>query len=257
MKKIIIGLFIAVSSLGFSENIVSLKQEAMKRKFIKVVYKSDVVYEVYGEAMMGTAIVFGDGEEVKNYSLSDPAWSGIINSNQIYLKAPEEEYSSDGARIYPPESTLFVSTTKRNYYFKLKIIKSRAYNPVIKFVYPQEEQQLIQNYELMKREEEKQRIRLGVDNIQNINMNYKWDRKYSWAPTNIIDNGKQTMIFLSVEDKDIPTFYIKRDKELEIGLFRISENRNGQKVITIDQIFEEGVLTLHKKKIKIINKSRR
>ena len=45
------------------------------------------------------------------------------------------------------------------------------------------------------------------------------------------------MIFLSLDDKDVPTFYIKRDKELEIALFRINENTNGQKVITIDQIF--------------------
>lgn len=246
-----------ISSIGFSKNIVSLKQEAMKRKFIKIVYKPDVVYEVYGQPLMGTAIVFRKGEEVKNYSLSDPAWSGLINSNQIYLKAPELEISPSGSKIYPPESTLFVSTTERDYYFKLNVSKTKAYNPVVKFVYPREEQELIQNYELMKREEENKRIKLGLNDIKNINMNYKWNKKYSWSPTNIIDNGKKTMIFLSLEDKDIPTFYIKRDKELEIALFRINENKNGQKVITIDQVFEEGILTLHKKKIKIINKLRR
>lgn len=257
MKKILIGLFIALNSFSFSNNIVSLKQEAMKRNFLKVVYKPDVVYEIYGQPLMGTAIVFRKGEEVKNYSLSDPAWSGLINSNQIYLKAPELEVSPNGAKIYPPESTLFVSTTERDYYFKLNVTNSRAYNPVIQFVYPQHEQKLIQNYELMRKEEENKRIKLGINDIKNINMNYNWNKKYSWSPTNIIDNGKQTMIFLSLDDKDVPTFYIKRDKELEIALFRINENTNGQKVITIDQIFEEGILTLHKKKIKIINKNRR
>ena len=94
-------------------------------------------------------------------------------------------------------------------------------------------------------------------NIEDLNMNYRWNKRYSWSPTQIMDNGEKTWIFLSLTDKDVPTFYIKKDKELEITLFRIKETADGQKVLEVDKTFKEGILTLHKKTITIKNKSRK
>lgn len=256
--NIIVGLLIA-SSLSFSatkqpvkkiqeQKIVSLKKEAYKRQYEKIVYRDNKIYEIYGEPLMATAIVFGEGEKIKNILLSDPVgWKATINENQVYIK-PEEVISP---------STMFVTTTDRTYYFNLNSDGNGAYNPVIQFVYPGQQQALIQNYELMKQEEESKRIALSVSNLDDINHNYRWNKKYSWSPTNIIDDGEKTYIFLSLEDKDVPTFYIKKDNEMEICLFRIQENKNGQKVLIIDKTFKEGILTLHKKTITITNKARR
>ena len=227
---------------------VSLKSEALKRQYEKIVYREDRVYEVYGEPLMATALVFSSDEQIKNVLLSDPVgWKAVINENQVYVK-PEEVLS---------KSTMFITTTKRTYFFNLHSDGSGAYNPVIQFIFPEEQEGLIQNYELMKEEEENKRISLSVGNIEDLNNRYSWNKKYSWSPTNIVDDGEKTYIFLSLEDKDVPTFYIKKDKELEIALFRIKENKNGQKVIVVDKTFKEGILTLHKKTITIVNKARK
>lgn len=260
MKKIVTGLFLIISIFSFANsrgNTVSLRREAMKQQYEKVVYKPNRVYEVFGDFFKATAIVFGNGEEVRTMSLSDPGWKAQINSNQIYVKPPEEEFDIEGMRVLPPESTLFVSTTKRNYYFKLRVTGDGAYNPVIQFIYPDEEAMLIQNYELQKREEENRKIKISMGDIENVNNRYTWNKKYAWSPSNVLDDGEKTYIFLSLEDKSVPTFYIKKNKELEIALFRIKENKNGQKVLIIDDTFKEGILALHKQKITIVNKARK
>ena len=51
---------------------VSLKSEALKRQYEKIVYREDRVYEVYGEPLMATALVFSEDEQIKNVLLSDP-----------------------------------------------------------------------------------------------------------------------------------------------------------------------------------------
>lgn len=227
---------------------VSLKQEAYKRQYEKILYREDKIYEIYGEPLMATAIVFSENEKIKTILLSDPVgWKATINDNQVYLK-PEDILS---------KSTLFVTTTERTYYFNLYSEGKGAYNPVIEFIYPEQEEDLIRNYELMKEEEERKTIHLGVMSIEDLNMNYKWNKRYSWSPSQVIDNGEKTWIFLSMKDKDVPTFYIKKDRELEIALFRIKETADGQKVLEIDKTFKEGILTLHKKTITIKNKARR
>ena len=258
IKTIIVGLLVA-SSLSFSapkqpvkkiqeQKIVSLKKESFKRQYEKIVYRDNKIYEIYGEPLMATAIVFGEGEKIKSILLSDPVgWKATINENQVYIK-PEEVISP---------STMFVTTTDRTYYFNLNSDGNGTYNPVIQFVYPGQQQALIQNYELMKQEEENNRIALSAKNIEDLNHNYRWNKKYSWSPTNIVDDGEKTYIFLSLEDKDVPTFYIKKDNEMEICLFRITENKNGQKVLIIDKTFKEGILTLHKRTITITNKTRK
>ncbi|MDY2801264.1 MAG: TrbG/VirB9 family P-type conjugative transfer protein [Fusobacterium mortiferum] len=231
-----------------TSKIVSLKKEAYKRQYERIVYREGKIYEIYGEPLMATAVIFGEDEKIKSILLSDPiGWKATINENQVYIK-PEEVVS---------KSTMFVTTTKRTYFFNLHSDGSGAYNPVIQFMFPEEQQALIQNYQLMKEEEENKRISLSVGNIEDLNNRYSWNKKYSWSPTNIVDDGEKTYIFLSLEDKDVPTFYIRKDKELEICLFRIKENKNGQKVIIVDKTFKEGILTLHKKTITITNKARK
>lgn len=249
-KKIIIGMILVISSLSFADNksnVVSLKNEAKKQQYEKIVYKDNRIYEIYGKPTMGTALVFSKDEIVENMTMSDPLnWSGVINENKIFLKPVEVTTTS----------TLFVTTNKRDYYFNLKIEKG-VYNPVIEFVYPDEQRMFIQNYYATKKEEEARRIKLNVADIKNINNNYKWKKRYDWTPTNIIDDGNKTYIFLSVENKDMPTIYEKIGKnEYQILIPIISENENGQKVMELNKVIKEGYLQLHKQKIYVENKNK-
>lgn len=258
MKKITLILFLAISAFSFSKgNTVSLKREAMRQQYEKVVYKPNRVYEIFGDFFKGTAIVFGSGEEVRTISLSDPGWKAQINENQIYIKTPEAEYDIEGTIALPPESTLFVTTTKRNYYFKLRVTGDGAYNPVIQFIYPDEEAMLIQNYELKKREEENKSLRFPLGSLENLNTRYKWNKKYSWSPLNIYDDGMKTYIFLSQENDSIPVVSLFRNKEEERPITRIQTNVYGAKVMIIDDTFKEAVLSLHKQKIRITNQAKR
>ncbi|WP_349764085.1 TrbG/VirB9 family P-type conjugative transfer protein [Fusobacterium sp. SYSU M8D902] len=249
IKKTIICLMLSLNvlSIASQKNIVTLKDEARKSQYEKVVYKDNKIYEVYGKPLQGTALVFSKNEIVKNLTLSDPLnWSGLINENKIYLK-PIEETSP---------STLFVTTNKRDYYFNLKI-ESGLYNPVIEFLYPEEQKMFIQNYLANQKEEEAKRIKLNISDIKNINNNYSWKKRYDWTPTNIIDDGTKTYIFLSVENKDMPTIYEKIGKnEYQILIPVISQNQYGQKVMEINKVFKEAYLQLHREKIVIRNKNR-
>lgn len=265
MKKIVICLFTLLAVTSFSKEnysfaqkeVVSFKQEAMDRKFERVVYKPNVVYEVYGQPFMATAIVFDRSEEVINYSLSDPAWTGIINSNQMYIKPPAEEFDINGESILPPESTLFISTNKRDYYFKLKVTNTRAYNPVIQFIYPEDQIKLIENLELEKQERDRRRTGLEITTFDDLNFNYKWNKKYSWSPQIIMDNGTRTIIYLSIDDTDVPAFFIKKDGEVEKIEYIVKKNKNGYKQIELNTTFKEAILQLHTKKITIINKAKK
>lgn len=257
MKKkilLMLSMLTIVSSHSYAK-VVSFKQEAMNRRFVKVAYKNDVVYEIYGQPFMATAIVFDPTEEIKNYSLSDPAWTGIINEHQMYVKAPSQEYDVDGNLILPPESTLFISTSKRNYYFKLKVTNSGAYNPVIEFVYPDDQIKLIENFKFENQIRETRRTGLKATNIETLNFNYKWNKKYDWSPRIVMDDGEKTTIYLSIKDKDIPVLFVKKDGELEKVEFFVKDTVDGNKQIVINQIFKEGVLMLGTKKITIVNKN--
>lgn len=253
MKKIIIIasiLVLSMNAVAKPNKVVSLKQQAFKQTYEKIVYRDNRIYEIYSKPLNATAIIFDKNELVKNLLLSDPVgWNATINENQVYLK-PVEEVTS---------STLFVTTTKRTYFFRLYANVPKAYNPVIQFVYPDEERAFIQNYELLKKQREQNRMSLNIGDIDELNYLYKWNKRYSWSPTNIFDNGKKTWIFLSTEDKVVPTFYLKRDGEFEIALsYRVRENKvTGQKIIELDGTFKEAELHLHKKKIKIVNKAKR
>lgn len=248
-KLMLLTLIGALFSVNvFAEDFVSLRGEARKSNYSKIVYKDSKIYEVYGQPLNATAIKFGVGEVIKNVSFSDPLnWSGAIASdNQLYIKPAE----------YSEKSTLFITTNKRDYYLNL-YVEEGLYNPVIEFVYPQEQQMLLQNIKAMQQEEENRRIKLELADIKDINNNYTWKTRYDWSPTNIFDIGGKTYIFLSVENKDMPTVFEKINKnEWQILIPVVSENKQGQKVLIINKVCKEMYLALHKEKIYIRNKSR-
>lgn len=254
MKKVI-TLFLLIGSLSFA-NKISLISSARNEEIKNQIFQKNAQYEIYSKPLMLTAInLRTDGEEVIEMSLGDKDYwrVDVANGNQILITslAPPPDYTS-GLPAMKMETSLFVVTNKDKYYFKL-ISSEKFHNPVINMLYPQD----IALRQVFQEEEDNKFVKLSMSNIEDLNQNYRWTKKYSWSPTQIVDDGKKTYIFLSLEDKDIPSFYIKKDGELEIALFRINENRNGQKVLVVDKIFKDASLVLHKREIKIRNKNRR
>lgn len=223
-----------------------------KGQYMKILYKPNVVYEVFGQPFMSTAIVFDKNENIKTFALSDSGWSAITNENQIYLKPPIIDIEIDGEPLLPPESTLFVTTTGRDYYFKLKVTGGKEYNPVIKFIYPENELKFYENISLKNKEIEDKKLELSSNNLENLNFNYVWDKKYEWSPINIVDNGRKTVIYFR-KDKDIPIIFIKKDGELEKIDFVVKRGNNENQFI-INQIFSEAVIQYGRKKIIIKRK---
>ena len=153
MKKKLLLISLVLSSLTYSapinkstvnNNIVSLKQEAKKSQYEKIVYKEGTIYNIYGKPLNATAIKFAKDEVINNITFSDPLnWNGAIASdNQIFIKPVD----------LGKKSTMFVTTNKRDYYFNLYIIENH-YNPVLEFVYPQEQRMMLQNLKAMQHEE--------------------------------------------------------------------------------------------------------
>ena len=257
MKKKLLLISLVLSSLTYSapinkstvnNNIVSLKQEAKKSQYEKIVYKEGTIYNIYGKPLNATAIKFAKDEVINNITFSDPLnWNGAIASdNQIFIKPVD----------LGKKSTMFVTTNKRDYYFNLYIIENH-YNPVLEFVYPQEQRMMLQNLKAMQHEEESRRVKLNVTDIKEVNFNYSWKKRYDWSPTNILDERKKTYIFLSIENKDMPTFFEKVGKnEYQILIPVISENSQGQKIMQLNKVVKEGYLALHKQKINIKNKNK-
>lgn len=258
MKKIKILLFLFIVSLSFSDTYkennlnearkstkIDLINSASRQELKNQIYVKNKIYKIYAKPLYATAINFREDEEIKEFLFGDQIyWSGVVSNGNQFSFQPKENAVS---------TSLFITTNRDKYYFEILSVNDEIYNPVINLIYPQDlalKQQRIT-------EEENKNIKLNVANIEDLNQKYDWKKSYSWSPSSIVDDGQKTYIFLSLEDKDIPTFYIKKDGEMMISLTRINENINGQKVMVVDKVFSEGVLVLHKKQITIKNKNRR
>lgn len=239
MKKILI-LFFIIFSLGYSaKNKIDLYESAKNNELRNQIFLENKIYKVYTKPYVGTAINFREDEILKEVVFGDQLYfGGIVTGNQLIIKPKE----------YGVSTNLFIKTDRNDYYFDLVSVNenSKTYNPVINFLYPMD---MIEksNYE------ENNILKLETD-IENLNFKYRYKKNYSWSPTQIFDDGKRTYIFLNEKDEDIPSFYIKKDKEMMVVLARVVNSDNGQKVMVIDKIFKEGILGLNKKTITIRNK---
>ena len=246
MRTKFLAIYLLVFSLSFANSTtIDLKASAYKNQLKNQVFVDNKIYKIYSKPLIGTAINFAEDELIEEAVFGDGFfWNGLNNGNQIIIKPKEHNL----------KTTLYVTTTRGKYYFEVVALEknSELYNPVINFLYPQD----IVDNSIKLREKRNNEILLKASNIENLNNNYKWKQKYSWSPTNIVDDGEKTYIFLSVEDQDIPSFYMRKNGELMIVLSRIVENKNGQKVMVIDRTFKEGILALHKKIIDIRNKNK-
>ena len=244
-KKVGIIFMLVISSLSFGKKTkIDLIKEATTKEYKKQIYLQDKIYQIYSKPLNGTAIIFGKNESLMSVTVADqPFWETKMIGNQLIIKPRENDL----------KTSLFVTTNIRDYYFTLVAPTEyeEHYNSVLEFIYPQDEVKL----QLEKRRMQDEEIALNTSNIEELNFKYKWRKSYSWSPSTIFDDGNKTVIELSAKDKDIPSFYMKKDGKLVLVMTRTKMKNNGQKMIVIDRVFQEGVLAMGKKQIIIFNKN--
>ncbi len=147
--------------------------------------------------------------------------------------------------------TNFVINTDKHTYH-LELISTTWYTPVVTWVYPQEEKiaLLRQQAEVQKREEE--RIVLGNGTLESLNFDYKIsDKRYSWKPTLVFDDGSKTYIQMPAEMKsgEAPALFVKEGKELMLVNYRVKNN-----YYIVDRLFDEAELRCGPKEVIVIKK---
>ena len=177
MKKILLFFLLALSILSFSEE-EDLYSAAAKKEPINIAYKKGNIYKIYTKPLFQTIITFGD--EIVEYSETGDniSFNTIEDKHSIRLKCVDEDLSTD----------LVVKTDKDFYYFKVKSTYNN-YNPMINFLYPQKEI-------TKKRNIEKVSEPVFLLNLEDLNTKYTISKKYSWTPTQIMDNGEKTILFM-------------------------------------------------------------
>lgn len=255
IKKIILILSLVIATNSYSTNaileqitpskqvIISGIREAKNGVQTNFVYNEDAMYTIYCRVNYLTAIMLAPNEQIISVSGGDTA---------RWQKSQSTTGSSEGTRqvIYIKpfsinlRTNLIINTNKRMYNINLYSAKE-WYNPVVKWLYPDE---------VMKLQEAKQKTIVTTGSLADHNYQYTIStRKYDFAPSTIFDDGQKTYFVLK-NVQELPVFYIreKGSKEDQLVNFRIQGN-----YYIIDRIFEEGILKLGNKRIVVKNKNYR
>lgn len=238
MKKYLIFLMVILSSfLAYSDEI-NLYNVARKKEPINIPYKKGDTYIIYTKPLFQTIITFGDeiveyaetGDNISFFSLAD--------KHSVRLKSVDEGLSTD----------FVVKTNNDFYYFKVSSTYD-AYNPMINFLYPQKEN-------LKRRNIEKSTEILNTVNLDELNNKYSISKKYNWSPTQILDDGKKTLIFMPLKIQELPAIMLKtEDGKYAVVSPIVKETEGGVKFLVINRIFEEAVIQLGEKKVIVKNKN--
>lgn len=218
--------------------IVSGIKEAKANIQTEFVYNENSMYTIYCRVNYLTTIFLQPGEEVTYVAGGDTArWS----------KASAVTGSSEGQRtvIYIKpfslglKTNLVINTNKRTYNINLYSAKE-WYNPVVKWLYPQDD--IMKNIVKTQSEEE-----MTLTDPRNLNYKYSVNtKKYSFVPSVIFDDGKKTFLVMNSNLQELPSFYIKDGKKLLLVNYRVKGN-----YLIVDRTFKEGILRVGEKEITI------
>lgn len=254
VKKIILLLSLLITTTSYSSNtileqittskkptVISGIREAKNGVQTNFVYNEDAMYTIYCRVNYLTAIMLSPSEQVISVSGGDTA---------RWQKSQSKTGSSEGARevIYIKpfsinlRTNLVINTNKRMYNINL-ISAKEWYNPVVKWLYPDEVLQIKEN---------KEKTIITTGNLEDHNYDYTLStNKYDFTPAIIFDDGEKTYFVLR-NVQELPVFYIreKGNKEEQVVNFRIQGS-----YYVIDRIFHEGLLKRGNKRIVVKNKN--
>ncbi|WP_462354765.1 TrbG/VirB9 family P-type conjugative transfer protein [Fusobacterium ulcerans] len=226
MKKcLIVFSMLLLSGLSFSKDI-NLRKEAKSGEIANIVFNEDDKYFIYSKPMFQTTISFGD--EVVQYAEfgDDVRWHVIEDTHSVRIKSFDENLKTD----------LMVETDKNRYYFMVESTYN-DYNRLVKFMYPQREDE--------KKRQKKEQVETLSVNLENLNNRYTVSKKCSWTPSQIFDDGFKTYFVMSPNLKELPALLVRtEDKTSALVNWRLKETKYGTGIYVIDFVFKEAVLQL-------------
>lgn len=236
-----------------SANIITGKQEAIKRTSTIFNYAEDNVYEIYTKADFITTIKLEADEDILYIAggntegfMIDQTRGGKDGSSLVYLKPLFEDL----------DSNIVITTDKRVYIFNVKTSKT-FFNAMVRFQYPYEREIIAYaNETAINRLNAPAESIKKNETIPNLSIlgNEKIDLKYKVTTTNAIspdlvyNNGLKTYVRMKKGIQEMPILeVIGADGKPETVNMRVDE-RDGYKFFIIDKIVVKGQLKLGKEK---------
>lgn len=205
-----------------STQIISGRDEALKKTHTLFTYNQNNVYQVYAspdflttfELAPDEQVTFLAGGDTENWQI-DEAKGGAKNATFVFIKPLEEDLNTN----------LIITTNKRLYNIKINSTLNE-YNSLVKWNYPE-------TAEMVKFSEDS--IQTTAVTADRINMDYTISNKtYSFAPNQVFDDGERTYFKMN-KNSEMPVIFMKGDDgiyskvPLIIGKNEIVVNTTGKK----------------------------
>ncbi|WP_455521215.1 TrbG/VirB9 family P-type conjugative transfer protein [Parvimonas micra] len=235
-----------------SSNIITGKQEAVKRTSTIFNYAEDNVYEIYTKADFITTIKLEADEDIlyivggnTEAFLIDQTRGGKDGSSLVYIKPLFEDL----------DTNIVITTDKRVYFFYVKTSKT-FFNSMVRFQYPYEREIVAYANEIALNkinnpapaEVKKNETLPNISMIGNekIDLKYNIKSNNAIAPDLVYNNGLKTYVRLKKGIQEMPILeVIGADGKVETVNMRVDE-RDGYKFFIIDKIVNKGQLKLGK-----------
>lgn len=235
-----------------SSNIITGKQEAVKRTSTIFNYAEDNVYEIYTKADFITTIKLEADEDIlyivggnTEAFLIDQTRGGKDGSSLVYIKPLFEDL----------DTNIVITTDKRVYFFYVKTSKT-IFNSMVRFQYPYEREIVAYANEIALNkinnpapaEVKKNETLPNISMIGNekIDLKYNIKSNNAIAPDLVYNNGLKTYVRLKKGIQEMPILeVIGADGKVETVNMRVDE-RDGYKFFIIDKIVNKGQLKLGK-----------
>lgn len=256
MKKLLSLFFItSVISLAETEEILidkiypnenavilSGEREAKKNVTTTFFYEENKTYNIYCRVNNITTLLLNPDEQVISIDAGDTSrWTVkevITGSNDGQRSAVVIKPLSFNADKML-KTTINIFTNKR--YYNLSVLSAKEwYNPIVKWIYPQE----IKLAQRKKIETEEEMAKVDPSKL---NYNYSVStKKYEFVPSSIFDDGTKTYLVMKDNLQELPAFYMKEGNKLLLVNYRVKGN-----YLIVDRTFTEGALILGNKKVVI------
>lgn len=223
------------------KQIISGKQQAIKRVKATFDFYSDSIYDVYVTPDFQTVLKLDPGEDLIDIKNGN---SETFNIEQDYGGADNAQYLFITANDLDVTSNIIILTNKRLYLINLYSTLD-LFNPIVEFNYPgQKLAETGKGYTISQRmQAKKQEVPLA-----NLDFNYSISTdKYDFTPTSIYNDGVKTVLSFSNTMQEAPVIMVKgAENKYEVVNFEYEKNK-----IIVHRVIKEAQLIVGKNKIKI------
>lgn len=186
-----------------------------------------------------TDIQFEPGEKIFSVHLGDssrwvvePAFTGHTRGDIAHLIIKPKDVDL--------LTSLVVTTNFRTYHLRLKSHKTEYY-PMVKFVYPEQIKQRIEEKIAEQSAQRENRMLPTGEYLDNLDFRYTIKGNAKFKPTRIYNDGLKTIIELpsSIKSDNAPIIYLiqKDSKQPVLVNYRLQNNR-----LIVDSVFEKAIL---------------